>query len=808
MRVVALISGGKDSCYNMMQCTAAGHDIVALANLCPEDKDELDSYMYQTVGHHGINMFAEAVDLPLYRKVTHGLAVHQGSIYAPTLEDEVEDLYHLLKQVKDEIEVDAVAVGAILSDYQRVRVENVCNRLGLVVLSYLWRRDQTELLQEMIDCRMDAILIKVAALGLDPALHLGKTIGQMQPHLLIMKEKFGLNVCGEGGEYETFTLDCPLFKKSIVIDEWETVIHSDDAIAPVGYLSFKSFHLVDKEGTSDLPLNERLNGIPIKSSLDFLSDLDEPLQPSNGEDEDEENDDGAAEALIYSFSSTSNDIGCEQQEVNEATGESDASCDCDKKATSDDRIASLGIRTTSQILEYWRWSGPIPDSTCTLTNQAGWCWIGGILGQGEDCVEAIKSALCNLLSLLKRELLAPMDVVAVSLYIRDMEMFADINSVYGDFFCSHSEFENTEVDDETKSLPKSSYVPPPVRICVEVPLPLDTPILLDALAFREDCGQKSPSEESDSEDSETDDAVSACSAPGIIRQAMHVQGISHWAPANIGPYSQAVRIGDIIYVCGQIALIPGTMQMVEGGIKNQCKLALRHIGRIIKAIDSKTQLRDVVQGICYVTHPSHIPKARKEWEKRTNNAIVDYVVVTRLPRNAFVEWHIWAHRHNSTFDYEETGCRIHDVNVSIRRRWNYENTVAAIMCYFSAASFSASESEKVPPPEKDGEEVLEESGEDAESKAIGSNPLDEDNLVEALSYMLRKLLQGAPSPFTFVSNLRIFYKVGGALSPAQLHRIVTKCGHTSGYLVVHSLIPVCQLHNESTFLSICGVRHE
>ncbi|XP_071441339.1 uncharacterized protein [Hetaerina americana] len=717
MRVVALISGGKDSCYNMMQCAAAGHDVVALANLCPENKDELDSYMYQTVGHHGIDMFAEAVDLPLFRRITQGLAVHQGCIYTPTLEDEVEDLYHLLKQVKDEVDIDAVAVGAILSDYQRVRVENV--------------------------------------------------------------------------------------------DEWETVIHSDDAIAPVGYLTFKSFHLVDKEDANCNSLKERLDGIPVKSSLDFLSDVDEPLQPSN-EDEEEEEDGNreSAGGLIGSFSSACDDIG---QEMDETTNLPDANCDCDiseQRPNFEDQMALLTDRISSQVSNYWRWSGPIPDSTCTLTNQAGWCWIGGILGQGEDCIDAVKSALSKLQNLLKREHLSPMDVVAVSLYVRDMDMFADINSVYGDFFRGHSEFEDENAENDP--LPKHSYVPPPVRICVEVPLPCETPILLDALAFREECGEKSPCEETDACDSETDDAVSACSAPGIIRQAMHVQGISHWAPANIGPYSQAVRIGEIIYVCGQIALIPGTMQLVDGGIKNQCKLALRHIGRIIKAIDPKTQLRDVVQGICYVTHPSYIPKARKEWEKRTNNAIVDYVVVTRLPRNAFVEWHIWAHRHNSTFDYEETGCHIHgDVKVSIRRRWNYESTVAAILCYFSPASVSICETQKVETAAvKEGDEIYEESGEDLERRSIGGDPLDEDNLVEALSYMLRKLLQDAPSPFTFVSKLRIFYKVGGALSPAQLQRIVTKCGHASGYLVVHSLIPVCQLHNESTFLSICGVRHE
>lgn len=51
MKVVALISGGKDSCYSVQLCTQYGHEVVALANLLPEESapDELDSYMYQTV---------------------------------------------------------------------------------------------------------------------------------------------------------------------------------------------------------------------------------------------------------------------------------------------------------------------------------------------------------------------------------------------------------------------------------------------------------------------------------------------------------------------------------------------------------------------------------------------------------------------------------------------------------------------------------------------------------------------------------------------------------------------------------------
>lgn len=41
MRVVALLSGGKDSCFNMMQCIAAGHDVVAIANLYPVGKGNI-----------------------------------------------------------------------------------------------------------------------------------------------------------------------------------------------------------------------------------------------------------------------------------------------------------------------------------------------------------------------------------------------------------------------------------------------------------------------------------------------------------------------------------------------------------------------------------------------------------------------------------------------------------------------------------------------------------------------------------------------------------------------------------------------
>lgn len=62
----------------------------------------------------------------------------------------------------------------------------------------------------------------MAAAGLEPDTHLGMTIAEVAPTLFALDKKFGSHVCGEGGEYETFVTDCPLFKAKIVLEETRT----------------------------------------------------------------------------------------------------------------------------------------------------------------------------------------------------------------------------------------------------------------------------------------------------------------------------------------------------------------------------------------------------------------------------------------------------------------------------------------------------------------------------------------------------------------------------------------------------------
>ncbi|KAJ8986079.1 hypothetical protein NQ317_003373 [Molorchus minor] len=585
MKVVALVSGGKDSTFNMMQCIAAGHEIVALANLVPHTKAEIDSYMYQSVGHEAIDFISAAMDLPLYKRETLGISNERGKTYQPSKDDEVEDLYLLLQQVKSEMDIEAISVGAILSDYQRVRVENVCVRLGLVPLAYLWQRNQRELLNEMIRCEVDAIVIKVAALGLEPK-HLGRSLNLLQPHLLAMHEKYGLNVCGEGGEYETLTLDCPLFRSRLVVEDSEVVYHSKDPIAPVGYLKFNKLALEVK--LPPLDLFSRLEGLPLKDSDGYVTDQEE-------------------EAF---------DVIEKLEDI------------------------PSGEDVTMNFNDNVTYTSPtVNQKPVHAKSKDGWLWMGGIQGNSPDPLEAMTEAMSTLKSVLSDNDQSVEDVCSISMFINNMSDYAELNRIYVDTF---------------------NHVNPPSRACVQVPFAQNCPVRIEALSWRQPLRKSI-------------DTL-------VERHTMHVQSRSHWAPANIGPYSQSVRVGNFINLAGQIGLVPGSLEMVAGGIISQCRLALRHLKRLLMAVDSNFNLRDVVQGICYVTNVAHVEPSRKLWEERTNNAIVDYVVVSGLPRNALVEWHVWAHKYNNQFDYEERGKCVGNYSISIYRRWNYENNISAIHC--------------------------------------------------------------------------------------------------------------------------------
>jgi 2-iminobutanoate/2-iminopropanoate deaminase len=72
------------------------------------------------------------------------------------------------------------------------------------------------------------------------------------------------------------------------------------------------------------------------------------------------------------------------------------------------------------------------------------------------------------------------------------------------------------------------------------------------------------------------------------------------APAAIGPYSQGVQIGDLIYTAGQIPLVPGTGKLIEGGIEEQTRQVLQNLANILEAAGSS--LAHVVKTTIFVTN--------------------------------------------------------------------------------------------------------------------------------------------------------------------------------------------------------------
>lgn len=259
MKFVALVSGGKDSIYSIMECQRNGHELVACVHLGAPECAEEESYMYQTAASEVLPVLVEeclGVPLILHRRV--GKSVNTSLVYETTSDsDEVEDLHQALAAALEEFpSVQAVSSGAILSTYQRVRIEHVCSRLGLTSLSYLWRMaPQKDLLIRMIEDGIEAVLVKTACPpGLVPQKHLNKSLGQLYYSGLFQRlhDKYQFHMCGEGGEFETLVLDCPVYKKRLVLDQVE-IVETDDG---VGDLIIKKCHAEDKTGTREELPNE------------------------------------------------------------------------------------------------------------------------------------------------------------------------------------------------------------------------------------------------------------------------------------------------------------------------------------------------------------------------------------------------------------------------------------------------------------------------------------------------------------------------------------------------------------------------
>jgi ABC transporter with metal-binding/Fe-S-binding domain ATP-binding protein len=202
MRLGVLFSGGKDSTLALHKA-AENAEIACLVTLVSENKE---SFMFHTPNIDLTALQAEALGLPLIRKATKGAC-----------EEELKDLEEAITQAVRDFSIEGVVTGAVESAYQSRRIQSICDRLHIVCINPLWKRNQKSLLDELVAKGFVVIISGVFAYPLDKS-WLGKQIDPaLIERLTRLSEEFGLNVAGEGGEIETTVLDAPMFKKKIEI---------------------------------------------------------------------------------------------------------------------------------------------------------------------------------------------------------------------------------------------------------------------------------------------------------------------------------------------------------------------------------------------------------------------------------------------------------------------------------------------------------------------------------------------------------------------------------------------------------------
>ena len=194
MRVAVLASGGKDSTYASWWAQMQGWSLDALITVKIQGDD---SMMFQLQNTEIAEYQAKSIGTRWIQVISSGIE-----------NNEIDELEIAIRNSIGK-EIDALVVGALRSDYQKTRIERMCEKLGIISFCPMWHHDPNEHMNSLIDHGFDVKITK-------ESLH----------RLKKLSEKYRFNLDGEGGEFETITLDAPHFKKPIICEgetSWDGV---------------------------------------------------------------------------------------------------------------------------------------------------------------------------------------------------------------------------------------------------------------------------------------------------------------------------------------------------------------------------------------------------------------------------------------------------------------------------------------------------------------------------------------------------------------------------------------------------------
>ncbi len=208
MKLASLFSGGKDSTYAIYLAQKQGHEISCLLSVFPKSDE---SHLLHHPNMRWTKLQSESMCIP------------QLTITTDSDDTDVElfALETLLQNAKDQFCIEGLVHGGIKSNFQKDKFQTLCSKLNLIAVTPLWDVDPEQYLDDLLNSKFDFVMTTVSSDGLDDS-WLGKVISKSDLDTLkCLSKKFGFNLNFEGGEAETFVIDCPLFSNPIKINKFE-----------------------------------------------------------------------------------------------------------------------------------------------------------------------------------------------------------------------------------------------------------------------------------------------------------------------------------------------------------------------------------------------------------------------------------------------------------------------------------------------------------------------------------------------------------------------------------------------------------
>ena len=227
MRVAVLASGGKDSAYATWWAQLQGWDVVSLVTVLVKGDD---SMMFQLQNTWITAFQASSSGIPWKPIISLGEEEDEVRDLEASITEErrVFDFKEIFPQGieipedlmihTEPLDIDALVVGALRSDYQKTRIEMMCQRLGIASFCPLWHKDSRDHMRSLIEHGFGVIFASVSTEGMS-ADWVGKTLdGKSLKELIDLSQRHRFNLDGEGGEFETIVVSAPHMRRAVVVE--------------------------------------------------------------------------------------------------------------------------------------------------------------------------------------------------------------------------------------------------------------------------------------------------------------------------------------------------------------------------------------------------------------------------------------------------------------------------------------------------------------------------------------------------------------------------------------------------------------